>query len=138
MLALSFIDQVIGKDGVRKLVILPVYRPLLSEGKRPTALSRITAVEVLKNMLHHARLLIVGLFDQKTVVFDNFDRAGLGSPGSRRKKYYNCAQGTDEPSSCDHYVASVLFGRSLSDNYLSVNQTAFHRRPRQRSNARCG
>ena len=78
VLAFSFIDQVIAKDGVRKLVILPVYRPFLGEGKGPTALPWVIAIDRLENMLHHARLLIVGFFDQKTVVFDNFDRFLLG------------------------------------------------------------
>src|SRR5262245_24645116 len=139
MLALSIIDQVIGEDGVRKLVILPVYRPLLSEGKRPTALSRITAVEVLENMLHDARLLIVGFFDQKTVVFDNFDRGWLGSPGSRRKKYHNCAQGTDEPSSCDHYVSRVSFsGEAYPTTTWASTKRLSIGGPRQRSNAKYG
>ena len=64
-------------------MILPAYRPFLGEGKGPTALPRATAVDGLENMLHHARLLIVGLFDQKTVVFYNFDRLLLGSRNDR-------------------------------------------------------
>ena len=35
-------------------------------------------------MLHHARLLVIGFFNQKTIVLDDFDRLFLsGSPGAR-------------------------------------------------------
>jgi len=64
-------------------MILPAYWPFLGEGKGPTALPRATAVDGLENMLHHPRRLIVGLFDQKTVVFYNFDRLLLGSRNDR-------------------------------------------------------
>ena len=38
------------------------------------------------DLLHDARFLIVGFFEQKTVVFDNFDRGGARLPGQSQKK----------------------------------------------------
>jgi len=91
------------------------------------------------DLLHDARLLIVGFFEQKTVVFDNFDRAGLGSLGSRRKKYYNCAQGTDEPSSCDHPICLMSFsGEAYPTTTWASTKRLSIGGPRQKSNPRYG
>src|SRR5689334_10860863 len=108
MLALSFIGQVIRRNCVRKLMILPVDWPFLSERKGPATLLWATTIECLKNMLHYTRLLIVGFFDEKTVVFDNFDRFLLGrgnSPNTTEQK--NCQPNFDQ-SPCLHCFSQPL------------------------------
>ena len=91
ILALSFIVQVKGWHGVRKLVILPIDWPFLGERKDPATLSWATAIERLKNVLHYARFLIVGFFDEKTVVLDNFDRLLLSrGNGPKTREQKNC------------------------------------------------
>src|SRR5687768_6059634 len=92
-------------------MILPKDRPLLSEVERPTASSRIVIVERTENMLHHARLLVVRLFDEKAVVLDNVD--GL------------CIRG---PTGCCSYEQNTKqhqnLSSSLSGHQLHFNSTA--------------
>jgi hypothetical protein len=51
-LTISFVYQVIKRDCVGKLVILPIDWPFLGEGKSPTALPGVIAIDRLKNILH--------------------------------------------------------------------------------------
>src|SRR6266540_4742239 len=73
--SVSTVNKMIGWNRVRKLMILGKYRPLLREIKRPPSGTRIIVVNCGKDMLHYARFLVVGLFDQKTIIFDHIDRS---------------------------------------------------------------
>jgi hypothetical protein len=103
ILALSFIVQVKGWHCVRKLVILPIDWPFLCERKGPATLPWAIAIERLKNVLHYARFLIVGFFDEKTVVFDNFDRLLLSrGNGPKTRKQKSCQNPNFDQSLCLH------------------------------------
>ena len=61
-------------NGIRELMALRKDRPFLSEFEVPTPLGRML-VSILsplsgKNMLYYLWLLVVGFFNQETVIFD--------------------------------------------------------------------
>src|SRR5262249_40939811 len=58
----------------RKLVLKAVERPFLREAERPAAVLRVVHINRVKDVLNDARVLIVRLLDEKTVVLDPVDR----------------------------------------------------------------
>src|SRR5262245_30851736 len=65
------------RNGVRELVPLGEDRPLLGEVQIPPPLVWVH-VSVLpplcgENMLYHSHFLVIGLFDQKAIIFDHLD-----------------------------------------------------------------
>src|SRR5258706_412903 len=60
-------------DAVGKLVVLAEDRPFLREVERPAAPAPVGRIDRVEDVLDDARLLVVGLLDEKAVVFDAFD-----------------------------------------------------------------